>query len=188
MEKKFWSAKRIFGFPKMTTKRICMIGLLIAITFVLSAISGYLRIGSISKLSISFASVFVAAYMFGGFIGGIVGAAADIISFAINPTAGFLPQLTIIEFVFGFIFGFVFHSAKNKLYVPCVVISDVVIFLVNMFLKTYILALTFGTDFNVMFASRLPVCAIQAVITLVVLIMIKPFLPKFMKMAGEAEK
>ncbi len=191
MEKKFWSVGRIFNFPKMTTKRICMIGLLIAITFVLSAISGYLRIGNISKLSISFASVFVAAYVFGGFVGGIVGAAADIISFAVNPTSAFLPQLTIIEFVIGFAFGFVFFGygkeQSKKTYTFKVILADVVIFLINMLLKTYILALTFGMNFNVMLMSRLPVCAVQAVITFVVLFMIKPFLSKFSKMTGEVK-
>lgn len=186
MEKSIWSVKRIFEFPKMTTKRICMIGLLIAVTFVLSAVSGYLRIGNISKLSVSFISVFVAAYAFGGIVGGVVGAAADIISYAVNPIGAFLPQLTLVEFIFGFVFGFIFHRTGQKNYLPKVLILDILMFAINMILKTFILAATFKLDFITMFISRLPMCAVQAVIVFAVLILIKPFLPKFLKLTGEA--
>ena len=101
----FWDLKRIFYVPKFTTKNVCTLGLLIAITVVLSWISGYLRIGNISKLSISFVSVFIAAYAFGGITGGLVGVLADLISCFINPIGPLMIQITLIEFVFGFIYA-----------------------------------------------------------------------------------
>lgn len=185
---KFWSVKRIFAFPKMDAKRVCTIGLLITITFVLSAISGYLRIGNISKLSISFVSVFISACIFGPVTGGIVGAAADIISCFVNPVGAFLPQLTAVEFLYGFIYGFLFYKMESKLYYLNVAICDIAQFAVNMLLKTFILSSVYTTPFGAMFVSRLPMCAVQFVIIAVVLIFIKPFLGVFLKKTGMAGK
>lgn len=183
-ETKFWSPGRIFYFPVLDAKRICMVGLLIAVTFVLSMISGYIRIGNISKLSVSFISVFIAAYAFGPIIGGIVGAAADIVSFAVNPVGAFIPQLTIIEFVYGFIYGILFFSRKQKMYVFNVALCDIIQFAVNMILKTAVLSSLYTAPFNAMFVSRLPMCILQAVLICVILIMIRPFIDVFLKKTG----
>lgn len=180
----FWSAKRIFYVPEFTTKNICTLGLLIAITVVLSIISGYLRIGNISKLSISFISIFITAYAFGGITGGLVGALADLISCFINPVGPLMIQITIIEFLFGFIYGFFFYKTKSKAYIPLLLICNIIQFLTNILLKTATLAISFGNPFNVMFVSRLPMCAIQFVIILVVIILIKPFLKTINKIVN----
>lgn len=176
---KFWSFKRIFYFPKLTTKKICTLGLLIAITIVLSMISGYLRIGNFSKLTISFISVFIAAYSFGGITGGLVGALADMISCFVNPVGPFMIQLTIIEFVFGFIYGLFFYKTNPKLYLPMVIFCDIIQFITNILLKSAVLSISYKTAFNVFFVSRLPMCTLQMIIILVVLILIKPFLKTF---------
>ena len=115
---------------------MCTIGLLIAVTFVLSYISGYIRIGNISKLTISFISVFVTAYLFGPITGGGVAAAADIISFLVNPTGAFLPQLTLIEFLYGFLYGVFFYRLSDKYYVLKIIIIAIVQNIINMLLKT----------------------------------------------------
>ena len=172
----FWNPKRIFYIPEFTTKTICTLGLLIAVTIVLSWISGYLRIGNISKLSISFVSVFIAAYAFGGITGGLVGVLADLISCFINPIGPLMIQITLIEFVFGFIYGLFFHKTSYKLYIPFLILCDIIQFTTNILLKTYVLSATYKTVFNAMFISRLPMCAIQFTIILVILILIKPFL------------
>lgn len=179
---KFWSINRIFYFPKLTTKTVCSLGLLIAITFVLSMISGHLRIGNFSKLSISFVSVFIAAYAFGGITGGLVGALADMISCFINPVGPFMIQLTLIEFVFGFIYGFFFYKTGRKLYFPMVIFCDIIQFVTNILLKTLVLSASYKTAFNVFFVSRLPMCAVQMIIILIVLILIKPFLKNINKL------
>lgn len=179
----FFSLKRIFHFPELTTKKVCSLGLLIAITIVLSIISGYLRIGNFSKLSISFISVFIAAYSFGGIAGGLVAALADIISCFINPVGPFLPQLTAIEFIYGFIFGIFFYKTNTKWYLPIILICDIVQFVTNIFLKTSILAITYGSTFDAYFIARVPMCIVQSVIILVVLILVKPFLKAFKKIS-----
>ena len=173
---KFWSVKRIFYVPKFTTKTICMLGLLIAITIVLSMISGYLRIGNISKLSISFISVFIGAYAFGGITGGLVGLVADLISCYINPIGPLMIQITLIEFLFGFIYGLFFYKLKPKLYIPHLICCDVIQFVTNIFLKTLILSFSYNASFDGWFIMRLPMCAIQMSIIFIILTLIKPLL------------
>lgn len=181
VKQKFWSFKRIFSFPKLRTKDICSLGLLIAVTVVLSMISGYLRIGNFSKLTISFISVFIAAYAYGGIAGGLVAAIADIVSCFVNPVGPFMVQLTLIEFVFGFIYGLFFYKTSSKFYVPMVILCDIIQFITNILLKTAVLSISYKTPFNVFFVSRLPMCAFQMVIILIVLILIKPSLKTFKK-------
>lgn len=175
-QNKFWSTKRIFYVPKLTPKTVCSLGLLIAITVVLSMISGHLRIGNISKLTVSFISVFIAAYSFGGITGGLVGALADMISCFVNPVGPLMIQITLIEFVFGFIYGLFFYKISFKLYVPAVLVCDLIQFITNIFLKTMVLAVSLKIDFNALFVSRLPMCIIQMVIIFAVITLIKPFL------------
>lgn len=179
----FFNLKRIFHFPRLTTGKVCSLGLLIAITIVLSILSGYLRIGNFSKLSISFVPVFIAAYSFGGIAGGMVAALADIISCFVNPVGPFLPQLTAIEFIYGFIYGIFFYKASPKLYLPTVLICDAFQFWANMLLKTTVLSATYGATFNSYFITRLPMCIVQAIIIFIVLILIKPFLKTFDKIS-----
>lgn len=179
-EERFFQIKRIFSFPKLDTKKMCTIGLLIAVTFVLSYISGYIRIGNISKLTISFISVFVTAYLFGPITGGGVAAAADIISFLVNPTGAFLPQLTLIEFLYGFLYGVFFYRLSDKYYVLKIIIIAIVQNIINMLLKTYVLSLFYG-PFKAMFISRIPMCALQMIIIIIGLVLIKPFLTVFKK-------
>lgn len=178
---KFWDFKRIFYFPKLTTRKVCTLGLLIAITIVLSMISGNLRIGNFSKLTISFISVFVTSFSFGGIAGGLVAALADIISCFVNPVGPFMIQLTAIEFIFGFIYGLFFYKTNSKLYIPMVIFCNIIQFVTNIFLKTLILSLSYNTAFEVFFVSRMPMCAVQTIIILVVLILIKPFLKNYKK-------
>lgn len=177
----FWSAKRIFAFPKLKTKDVCVIGLLIALTAVLSFVSGYLRIGNISKLSISFVCVFVAAYMYGGTVGAIVCAAADVMSFAINPVAAFMPQLTAIEFIYGFIYGFLFYKTDIRYYFLNLIICDVILSAVNIFVKTAILSASFLIPYKALLISRFPMCALQAALIFAVIVLIRPFLGEFKK-------
>ena len=175
----FFSLKRMFYFPRLSTKDICILALLIAITMVLSAISGNLRIGNFSKLSISFVTVYIAAYCYGGLAGGLVAALADIMSCFVNPVGPFILQLTIIEFVFGFIYGIFFYQTNPKHYVFNVVVCVAIQLITNILLKTAVLSTTFNSTFSAYFIARLPVCLIQAAIIMIALILLKPFLKSF---------
>jgi ECF transporter S component (folate family) len=99
---------------KEKIKKISLIAMLVAITVILGYISGFLRIGNITKISVSFISVYIAAIFIGPVAGGFVGAVADFISYIVNPTGAYLWQLTLLEFVYGFLFGIVFELFRHK--------------------------------------------------------------------------
>ena len=108
--------KNALRLKRMSVAELCKVAMLVAITLVLSYISGYLRIGNLAKFNISFISVYIAGMAFGPVVSGIVAALADVISFAANPTGPFVPVFTILEFVNGFLFGLFLLSGclENK--------------------------------------------------------------------------
>ena len=140
------------------TKKLCLIAMLIAITALLSYISGFLRIGNAVKISVTFISIYMAAVFYGPLAGGFVAAVGDVLSHFINPVGMFLPGLTIIEFLSGLTFGLFkrngkeIKNTKTKIAI-CVMIN----FLLNLFPKTYVL-MTAGyvpSDYSVALLSRL---------------------------------
>jgi len=171
--------------------------MLIAVTTVLSMISGHLRIGNISKLSISFISVYIAAASFGPVAGGVVGAAADVISFVANPTGAYVPWFTLIEFVNGFLFGVFFYRAKfeteKKLFFIIRTLLCVVCQLaINMFFRTYLLLelgfMSKALGFWGAFIQRFPASFTMTVVKFIVLAALEGFMPLFIKTVRKREK
>lgn len=120
-------------------KMLCITAMLIAVTVVLGYVSGMFRIGNGIKFSLSFISVYAAAYFFGPLTGGFVGAAADIISYFVNPTGVFLWQLTLIEFINGAFFGFFLKKTSRIKFIYGLMICVILRLAVNLFVKTPVL-------------------------------------------------
>lgn len=182
--------KNRFGFKKLTLYELCSVAMLIALTAVLSQVSGFLRIGNISKFSVSFISVYVAAVLYGPWLGGLVGALADVISFVANPTGGYIFWFTLIEFVNGFLFGvFFYRSNFERDSAPAFVLKAVLCSLaqlaVNMVLRTYILVdLGFvPMSFAKAFIVRLPASGSMAVLKVPVLVALESFVPRLVRIA-----
>ena len=160
--------------------------MLVAITFGLSYISGFLRIGDSIKFNISFMSVYVGAALFGPVAGGVIAALADVISFVANPTGAFVPIFTVMEFVNGMFFGFFLYrpsNARRKLIwvFLLIFICAVLQFCVNMFWRTYELArLYYGVDkFRALFVSRLPGNVVMVICKVAIVMMLEPYMNKF---------
>lgn len=133
----------------LTVKQLCVLAMLVAITVVLSYITGNLRIGNSVKFSVSFISVYVSAALFGPLWGGFVGAAADVVSHFVNPVGAYIWQFTLIEFFYGFLYGMFFYkkfvikrngTEKNagKVFLSvflCISLQ----FVISLFYKTYVL-------------------------------------------------
>ena len=176
--------KNALRLRKMSVSELCKVAMLVAITLVLSYISGYLRIGNLAKFNISFLSVYIAGAAFGPFVSGIVAALADIISFLSNPTGPFVPVFTILEFVNGFLFGlFLFYDGKDTkakfllMTLACVILQTCV----NLFVRTYFLSeMYFGGKYMATFVSRVPSSIIMAAVKVVAIIITKPFMKLFM--------
>lgn len=168
-----------------TAKDICTLAILIAIT-VLLAIYGTLRIGSGIKISLKFISVFVTAALFGPLWGGTVGALSDIIAFIVNPVGGmFLPQITMVEFLYGFTYGLFFFNMgswqgfKTMLKVVLCVIFQ--ISLLNLGLTTYFLMPVMKMSFDSLLVMRSVSALISMAIQLVALTFMSKYISSFRK-------
>lgn len=175
---------------KLSVYQLCAIAMLIAITTVLSMVSGHLRIGNFSKLSVSFISVYVAAAAFGPVAGGIVGGAADIISYIANPTGAYIPWFTLIEFVNGFLFGVFFYHAEIKkekklFFLVRTLLCVFSQLAINMFVRTYLLLkldfMSSELGFWNAFALRFPASFTMTVVKFIVLGALEGFMPLFIK-------
>lgn len=166
----------MFKFKKLTTKDICLIAMLIALTAVLGFISGKLRIGTFSKFSFNFISVYFAAVLYGPFVAGFVALVGDFIS-AIG-TGPYLWMIGLIEFVYGAVFGLLFYNKvykNNKHFVLKALLTTIIIAAVDIFLKSYVL-MNVGFAPNPLGAAilmRLPMISVMAVVRFVVLIVIE---------------
>lgn len=166
----------MFKLKKISTKDICMIAMLIALTAILGFVSGKLRIGTFSKFSFNFISVYFTAVLFGPVTAGFVGLVGDFIS-AIG-TGPYLWMIGLLEFVYGFIFGILFYNKEKKKikgFVLKALAVTVIIAIVDIFAKSFIL-LQIGyapSPFAVAVLTRLPMIAVMAVVRFVVLIIIE---------------
>ena len=93
-----------------STKRICILGLLTAITVVLGILATF-RVGNLIKIPLKFISVFLVGFIFGPLQSGGVAAIADLIEAS---KMGINPMITGVEFLCGFIFGLCFYKARNN--------------------------------------------------------------------------
>ncbi len=177
---------------KIKTKKLCVIAMLLAITVVLSYISGYLRIGMGIKLTISFISVYLAAALYGPFAGAFVGAMADVISCIVNPVGALIWQLTLIELCYGFMYGIFFSrkkyacSIKNR-YIKAVICSFIR-FLSDVFIKTEILSEAgfMPDDFWYAVTLRLSSCLAMMVLTAAAIMFFeKHYTDKFSEMVNK---
>ena len=172
-----------------SAKRLCIVAMFIALTVILGYISGFMRVGNISKISISFISVYLAAISFGPWVGGFVAAIADFISFIANPTGMYLWQLTIFEFVYGFLFGILFCRKKiiSISYVKLnftILIYSVIQFAVNIVLKTLVLqnAGFVADNFAVAVVQRMPGCIVAVILNFIILNIFERFVPLIVRM------
>ncbi len=171
--------KNALRLKRMSVSELCKVAMLVAITLVLSYISGYLRIGNLAKFNISFISVYIAGAAFGPIVSGIVAALADIISFVSNPTGAFVPVFTVLEFVNGFLFGLLlYYNGKEKkakffvMMLVCVALQTCV----NLFIRTYFLSeMYYGGKYTATFISRVPSSAIMAGAKVVIITLVQPF-------------
>ena len=176
------------GKRKITTKDLCVIAMLIAVTAVLGFVSGKLRIGTFSKFSFNFISVYFTAVLFGPVVAGLVGVAGDFVS-AIG-TGPYIWMIGLIEFIYGYIFGILFYRkpGKTETHVSFIIKSlaaTLIIAAVDIFMKSYVL-MNVGFAANPLSAAiamRLPMIAVMAIIRFVVLLVMEKSVPRILSAA-----
>jgi len=160
-------------------KDICVLAILIAITVLLS-VYGTIRSGAGIKSSFKFISVFITAALFGPLWGGIVGALSDVVAFVINPVGGiFMPQITLLEFLYGFTYGLFFFNMNTwqgfKTMVKVVVCVIFHILILNMGLTTYFLTPLMKMSFKNLLIMR----SVSAVINMAMQLISLTFMSKY---------
>jgi ECF transporter S component (folate family) len=128
-----------FDFMKkrISTKKICTLGLLTAITVILGVFATF-RIGNLMKIPMKFVTVFIVGALYGPFSARSVAAIADLIEAS---KMGINLLITAVEFLCGFVFGACFYKAKDgKRYYLRVLVCAFLQFLIAFFIMSNILA------------------------------------------------
>lgn len=162
-----------------TVKDLCTLALLIAIT-VLLGVYCTVRIGAGIKISFKFISVFVTAALFGPLWGGAVGAIADVIAFFVSPVGGaFLPQVTMVEFLYGFTYGLFFYNMASwqnvKTILRVIVCVILQITVLNLCLTTYFLMPVMQMSFDSLLAMR----SVSALVSMAMQLVVLSFMCKY---------
>ena len=168
----------------LNTHKICTIAMLVAIAFVLGALS--IRIGAGIKISFKFLPVFVCSSLFGPLMGGLCSALADFLSYFLNPGSGaFMPQITLVEFLYGFSFGLFFYKSeqitkKNILKTAvCILLNTLVL---SLGLMSFILMDLVGLSYTQTFIMRLLSSSVTMVVQFFGILALLRYLPQFKKL------
>lgn len=149
--------KPLFNLPKMTTRRLVTIAMLIAVAFVLSQFT--IRVTPQLQVTFTFIVNAVIGAVAGPIWSFISLAILDLITIFLSPDAGnFLPAWTLMEAATGFLYGLFFYgkgicwsSKKDWLYVSLATLGIMVF---STFVMTPLLIqIYFGTPFLVQYAS-----------------------------------
>lgn len=146
---------------RMTTRKLCLIGILIALQVVLSRIAA-INIGNWLRISFGFLPIAVAGYLLGPVYGLLVGGISDLLGAALF-TPPILWGLTAASALTGLFFGLVLYRGKVG-WVRAALSLLPVLVVCNFLLNTYFLAragftiLSDGADWPAFFrALVLPV-------------------------------
>lgn len=162
-------------------KKFCILSLFTAITAILSIYCTF-RVGNAIKIPFKFISVFLTAAALGPLYGGAVGALGDILNVFLAPSGAWLPPLTFVEFLYGFVFGCFFHNRNfsGKGYILRTVLCTAVLFLIDMFISTYILkSAGYFPDFKTGFWLRLAAGLIKIFVQGIFILISSKYLKKF---------
>ncbi len=164
-------------FPKLKVRDICILGLLIAITTLLSVFCTF-RLGTVVKIPLKFISVFLTAILYGPIYGGLVAAIGDIMNCILAPSGPIIPQITVIEFISGFTFGLFFlkDNLSRTNYSVRVIICAFCQMFIDMVITTAVFSLWLGwyATFTAGFIVRTPAGLIKLILNIVLPLAIYP--------------
>ena len=170
---------------KFNTHKICTIAMLVAIAFVLGALS--IRIGAGIKISFKFLPVFVCSCLYGPVYGGLCGALADFLSYFLNPGSGaFMPQITFVEFLYGFSFGLFFYKSEliNKKNISktivCVLLNTLVL---SLGVMSFILMDLVGLSYTQTLLMRLLSSGVTMIVQFFGILALLRYMPLLKKIA-----
>ncbi len=178
-------------FPKLSSRDISVLGLLMAITALLAIFCTF-RLGTIVKIPTKFISVFITAFLYGPFYGGLSAAVGDILNCILAPVGPFVPQITFMEFVSGFIFGLFFlkENLSKTEYAVRIILCVFVHLFIDLVLNTamYTFWLGWFSTFWTAFFVRTPASVIKLFLQLFLLLSIHPLLNRLKSLNQKGAK
>ncbi len=156
-------------FPKLTTKRLVQLSMLIALNVVFSRFFSVMLTDSI-KLSTTFIIMAITGAIFGPIWAGIAGVIADLIGIMLFPQgSGFFIGFTLSAFVDCFIYGYFFSKRPFKTYYVFVTVAISTI-LVSYLMNTYWLCLMTGNNFAQLVIPRVMTSLVIVPVKIIILI------------------
>lgn len=154
---------------KISTRKICLLGVFAAITAILGIFATF-RIGNQIKIPLKFITVFMTGALFGPVSGGVVAAVADVLNAVLVPVGPIMPQITAVEFLYGFIYGaFFYRAGENKMYYLRSLLCCFLQFAISIALMSWILTnIGYFSSFGAAVVIRMPAALVTLAIHLVV--------------------
>lgn len=94
---------KLKGEKLSSPKTLTGVAMLVALYTILSFFT--LNISTTCEISFAYLALGVCGMMFGPVVGGIAGAAGDILGYFVSPNGGFFPGFTLSAFIMGFLYG-----------------------------------------------------------------------------------
>lgn len=147
----------MFFVPKLTTRAITTLGLLVALEIVLA------RFCSIQawnfRIGFSFLPIVMAAISFGPIPAGIAATVADVLGAVLFPTTGaYFPGFTLTAFLTGALFGLCLHRRQTAGRILAAVVLNQL--LLSLLLNTAWLSIMYRSPFLPLMTTRIFQCAV----------------------------
>ena len=158
---------------KYSIKDLVLISLLVALNIVLSR---FLSISAWNiKIGFTFITVFVAAYLYGPIIAGLVNGVADLIGSLIFPIGAYFPGFTITAFLVGIVSGlFLYKNISDK---RIVIVSLIYELIFSLLINTFWIHILYETSYVVLMSTRVIQSIVMIIVEIVTMKVISKVLP-----------
>ncbi len=159
---------------KLDLKTLVSIGLLIGINIVLSR---FVSIKALNfKISLTFLTLVVAAYLYGTFSACIVAFFGDFIGALLFPVGPYNFLLSFTAVLSAIVYGlFLYNNLSNKrILISCFINR----FIISLFINTFIISKMYEMNFKALFITRLSSSAIMFVVEIAVIKLLEGFLKR----------
>lgn len=99
---------KLKGEKLSSPKTLTGVAMLVALYTILSFFT--LNISTTWQISFAYLALSVCGMMFGPVIGGIAGAAGDVLGYFVSPNGAFFPGFTLSAFIMGFLYGILLYK------------------------------------------------------------------------------
>ncbi|MDO4500384.1 MAG: folate family ECF transporter S component [Erysipelotrichaceae bacterium] len=164
---------------KVDTKMLVSIALLIALNVVFSRI---ISISTLSfKISFTFVTVFLAAYLYGPFVSVLVASAGDFIGALLFPVGAYNPLFTITAALSGLVYGIFLYKNNNLIKQLITVFLNRIV--VSLFINTYFISIVIDKPLSLLIPTRIMQNVVMLVIEFITIRMLAKYIPKLKELA-----